>query len=294
VRYRLTIASLVAAVSTVAYADSVWLNGEGLRDLSIGSAVGGQLFEGMGGDGRMTLHNGGGIGSSNSIGQDFVRSTDAAVDFRITYVASVGYTFTLTTATSTRTLSWGGSASQSVVGTKPVHGATKGSSAASTDDDSNTASGLPGNDNSFSSGASALNGYLASSRYFNAISIEARAGQGQLSFSNLSFSSFGELDVVAGALASDGAVGSGVNTTTGGPTNSVLRQSVVSDVDLSLRSWMLSGTLLMSGGFNDNVSFAVTENSAQFISMVPLPPAAWGGMVVLVGLAASVRRRTLA
>ena len=95
-------------------------------------------------------------------------------------------------------------------------------------------------------------------------------------------------------MASDGVVGSGVNTTNGGPTNSVLRQSVVSDVDLSLRSWMLSGTLLLSGGFNDNVSFAVSENSAQFISMVPLPPAAWGGMVVLVGLAASVRRRTLA
>ncbi|MCX5689391.1 MAG: hypothetical protein NTV94_06315 [Planctomycetota bacterium] len=272
----------------------MWLNGAGLRDLSIGSAVGGQLFEAIGGDGRMTLHNGGGIGSSNSIGLDFVRSIDAAVDFRVTYVASLGYSFTLTTATSTRTLSWGGSTSQSIVGAYPSRVAAIASLAAATDDDPNTASGLPGNGESFSSSALALNGYLASSRSFNAISVEASAGRGQLSFSNLSFTSFGALDVVAGALASDGAVGSGVNTTTGGPTNSVLRQSVVSDVDLSLRNWMLSGTLLLSGGFNDDLSFAVSENNALFVSMVPLPPAAWAGAVVLGGVAASVRRRKLA
>jgi len=272
----------------------VWLNGAGLRDLSIGSAVGGQLFEGMGGDGRMTLHNGGGIGSSNSIGQDFVRSIDAAVDFRVTYAASSGYSFTLTTATSTRTLTWGGPASQSVVGTQPVHSATMGSLAASMNDDSNSPSGLPGSGESFRSSAGVLNGYLASSRYFNAISIEASAGRGQLSFSNLSFTSFGELDVAAGALASDGVVGSGGNTTTGGPTNSVLRQSVVSDVDLSLRNWMLSGRLLLSGGFNDEVSFAVGQNNAQFLSIVPLPPAAWGGMAVLGCIAVGTRRRKLA
>jgi len=294
VRYPVTIAGLLAAVSTAAYADSVWLNGAGLRDLSIGSAVGGQLFEGIGTNGRMTLHNGGGIGGFNSIGQDFAGSNDAAVHFRITYAASVGYSFTLTTATSSRTLSWGGAMGQSVVGTSPSHVAAMASSASSMADESSPASGLPGNGESYRSNARVLNGYLASSRSFNAISIEASAGHGQLNFSNLSFTMLGQLDVVAGVLASDGVVGSGVNTTTGGPTNAVLRQSVVSDIDLSLRNWMLSGTLLVSGGFNDDVSFAVSQNNAQFISMVPLPPSAWAGAVVLVGVAASVRRRKLA
>jgi hypothetical protein len=128
---------------------------------------------------------------------------------------------------------------------------------------------------------------------FNTLTLVARAtaNGSSLSFSNLSFhcDSVNESGGLNSGLTTPGM--NGVNAPEG---NGWHRQYVLGDIDLSSRNWTLQGTLTGRSGPETVGAPYFDISGYEALSAVPLPPAAWSGILVLGGVGAiGVARRRL-
>lgn len=189
-----------------------------------------------------------------------------AWNFNLTHTAGSGYAWTLTSVASpsvTHTLTW-------AVGAPTV-----------TD-----------------TSASVLGGEQAT-RSFNFIRLHARAsGTGQeLAFSNLAFSVAGDGSLNAGTVTPTTGLRSSIDGSGGDGFN---YQDILSDMDLSLINWNLTGTIdALATSTSETLRFQVDmlNRDFQLVQVVPLPPAGWAGLATLggaLGVGYVRRRRQLA
>jgi hypothetical protein len=263
-------AAAFSCLTLVARADSVWINGAGLRAVSTTQALSGQVFSTGESGGSMLMHAG---DASSNLSLALPASIGMPITFRIEYSPSLGYRFSIGNASQSHSLVWGLAPS---IDAGPL--ADDG-----VNDPTTTGAGIDGGTTS-SRSTELLSGKTAFSQSFNTLSFNASIASqaASLEVSDLRFDSYGSLDVASGELASASSLYSG-------GASSVFSQSIFSDVDLAGRNWSMSGSLWTS--MAGPVTIEIDQSQSQF-TVIPLPPAAAAGMATLAGIAGvSVLRR---
>jgi hypothetical protein len=256
--------------SMSARADSIWINGAGLRSVTIGQAVSGQAFSTGEAGGSMLMHAGDG---ASTLSLQLPATIGTPISFRVDYSPTTGYRFSISDPSSSNSLHWG----RSWVNSNQL-----------TLDDSGDGvpAGSLGDALSVNSKSTErLAGLSPSSLAFNTLQFSAHVDgeSASMQLSDLRFESFGALDVAAGELADQSSL------LFSGDGASSFSQSIFSDVNLSGLNWSLSGSLWTSTSGPISIDF---EQSQSQFSVIPLPPAAAAGMATLAGIAGvSVLRR---
>ncbi len=179
----------------------------------------------------------------------------SAWTFLVSYQAGQGYTFNMSRVGSpplSGTLTWRADAAQNLAGGT-----------------ANTLNTSTGNS-------------VSATRSFNFIRMHARASSGTMSFSNLQFNGDGT-GLIAGSVNTSSGARSSIDGSGGA---GFAYQDILSDMDLSLQNWTLSGTIQSTVATNsEGVRFEMDMFNASGYSLnsVPLPPAAWAGLSTLVG-----------
>lgn len=286
------IAALAVTMSTsVAVADSVWINGAGLRTLSLQSQTGGQAVSQRSGALEMTLQNGNGSSQGNQMSQA-VPGSAGSLAFTIAYSAERGYRFSVDNGAQVFTQVWGATGAGGG-GAQSSHAANAGAHSSS----SQSSGSRPGRTRGQTQAE--LNGVAPGDRSFNTLQLLARAegADAAITFSDLTFDSHGALEARAGALLTaanvveQASMIDGRTPDQGDRVRGQIWQTIVADVDLSRMDWTMSGRLVLSGGSQSNLTFELGQFHSD-LQTIPLPPAVWSGLGSMVLVAAVRRART--
>lgn len=147
-------------------------------------------------------------------------------------------------------------------------------------------------DNAYTSGPDSGAANNARIPHFNFIRLNAHVGEAgkSLSFSNLDFVS---------ALSENGALHGGVVTTTSNARASVDGsasggshfQDIISDVNLAANAWALTGRIQANQASNLSGFQIDLLDTAQAVTVAPLPSAAAMGLVAIASVGSRRRRR---